>query len=270
MRSCNKSVESGRDRALPGPAFLCLLVSALLAPGAGAADRLECLVEPRLEVKIASQVPGVLEEVTVDRGDVVTKGQILARLESGVEKAHLDLLKAKLAFALRKTDRNKELYRKQMISVHERDELETEAELLKLELKEMEERLKQRTILSPFDGVVVKRHYSPGEFVDEEPLLELAQIDPLRVEVVAPVDYYGRIKVGMVGQVEWEAPVGRSQRCPVTIVDPVVDAASGTIGIRLEVPNPKHLLPAGMKCRVRFPLGPAVSAGAAEETPPSK
>jgi multidrug efflux pump subunit AcrA (membrane-fusion protein) len=40
----------------------------------------------------------------------------------------------------------------------------------------------------------------------------------------------------------------------VTVVDPVVDAASGTIGIRLELPNPGHRLPAGTKCEVRFPI----------------
>jgi multidrug efflux pump subunit AcrA (membrane-fusion protein) len=38
----------------------------------------------------------------------------------------------------------------------------------------------------------------------------------------------------------------------VIVVDPVVDAASGTFGVRLELPNPEHAIPAGLKCRVRF------------------
>jgi RND family efflux transporter MFP subunit len=255
------TVAAARPVVLAWAVFLAC-PGAFAEPAPDGGGRLECMVEPYREVKVSSAVPGVLEEVAVDRGDTVTKGQVLARLESGVEKAHLDLVKAKVAFAVRRAERNKELYRKQMISVHERDEMETEAEIVKLELKETEERLKQRTILSPLDGVVVKRLASAGEFVEEKPILELAQLNPLKVEVVAPVAYYGRIKVGMTAQVEWEAPINRTQACTVTIVDPVVDAASGTIGIRLEVANPKHQLPAGTKCRVRFPVSAAGTAGA--------
>ena len=109
---------------------------------------------------------------------------------------------------------------------------------------EAEERLKLRTILSPINGVVVKRHFSGGEYVSEEAILTIAQIDPLRVEVAVPVMVYGKIKVGMIGRVTWEAPLVGNHPATVTIVDPVVDAASGTIGVRLELPNPGHRLPA--------------------------
>lgn len=237
-------------------------LAAVLAAGADPrAEEFECLVEPYLEVNVSSAVPGVLEEVRVDRGDPVAKGQVLASLKSDVERAGYELAKARAAFAARKVERSKELYRKQMISIHERDELETEMELLNLELREAEERLKLRTILSPLDGVVVKRFFSPGEFVQESPILALAQIDPLRVEVVVPVQLYGKIKVGMTAEVEWEAPIRGAHAAKVKIVDPLVDAASGTIGVRLEVPNPKHDLPAGTKCMVRFPIQAGRAAG---------
>ena len=44
---------------------------------------------------------------------------------------------------------------------------------------------------------------------------------------------------------QWEAPVTEPRQATVTVVDPVVDAASGTIGVRLELPNSSHALPAG-------------------------
>lgn len=233
---------------LPGVMFL-----AAAATRAGAeTGKLECLVEPYVKVAVSSAVPGVLEEVNVDRGSRVKKGQVLARLESGVERAALESAKAKAAFAERKLERIREMSRKQMISVGERDELETQWELLKLEQREAEEKLKQRTISSPFDGVVVKRNHSPGEFVDDKPILDLAQLNPLRIEVVVPVRLYGKIKVGMTGIVEWEAPIGGSHPAVVKIVDSVVDAASGTIGVRLELPNPNLKLPAGTKCSISF------------------
>lgn len=231
------------------------LTGAMTAP---AAERFECLVEPYLEVNVSTAVEGILDQVLVDRGDFVKKGQVLATLNSDVERARFDLVKARAAFAARKVERNEELSRKQMISIHERDELETEAQLLKLEMREAEEQLKRRTIRSPLDGVVMKRFYSAGEFVQDKPILSLAQIDPLRIEVAVPVRLYGRIRVGMIAQVEWESPLGGELPAKVTVVDPVLDAASGTIGIRLELPNPRRQKPAGTKCLVRFPTeGPA-------------
>jgi multidrug efflux pump subunit AcrA (membrane-fusion protein) len=49
-----------------------------------------------------------------------------------------------------------------------------------------------------------------------------------------------------------ENPVGQVYKVKVTIVDRVIDAASGTFGVRLELPNPKYRLPAGLKCKVSF------------------
>jgi RND family efflux transporter MFP subunit len=242
------STTHGRRTSFP----LALLV-ALAAAGPGArGEEFECLVQPFADVKVSSAVPGILEEVLVDRGDLVTKGQTLALLKSEVEKANIDLARAKAAFAARKVERNKQLARKQMTSTHDTDELVTELEILKLEVREAEEKLKLRTIASPIDGVVVKRHYSPGEFVEEKPILEIAQINPLRIEVVVPFRLFGQIKVGSSAKVSWEAPILGSYPATVRVVDPVVDPASGTIGIRLELPNPKGQLPAGTKCTTRF------------------
>ena len=240
-----------------------VFVLAATGPVLGA-ERFEGLVEPFLEVQISSGVPGILDEVLVQRGDFVKKDQVVARLQSDVERATCDLTRAKAEFAARRAKRNQELAKRQMISSNDKDEIETEAEILKLELKEMEARLKQRTISSPVDGVVVKRSHSPGEFVQDDVILNLAQIDPLRVEVVVPVRLYGKVRVGMRADVEWELPGLGVQRATVKVVDPVIDAASGTIGIRLELPNPKHELPAGTKCWVRFPIAAERPAGKAD------
>jgi len=233
--------------------YLLLLVFLATVSGVSA-ERFECLVEPYMEVLVASGVPGILDEVHVERGDSVKHGQVLATLKSNVERAHYELVKARAEFAARKAERNVELYLKQMISPHEKDELETEAQLLVYELRETEERLKNRTMNSTLNGVVVERYMNPGEYVGEEPILRLAQIDPLRVEMALPVRYYGKVTVGMSGQVQFEAPGTSAPTAKVTVVDPVVDAASGTIGVRLELPNPRNRLPAGTKCWVELPV----------------
>ena len=81
--------------------------------------------------------------------------------------------------------------------------------------------------------------------------MKLALIDPLKVEVILPLEAYGKIKTGMTGQV---IPEGLGGRYPasVKIVDRVFDAASGTFGVRLELPNHKGALPGGIRCQVEF------------------
>lgn len=56
----------------------------------------------------------------------------------------------------------------------------------------------------------------------------------------------------MQAEVYPEDPVGGVHKAVVTVVDQVFDAASGTIGVRLELPNPDYAIPAGLKCQVRF------------------
>ena len=126
--------------------------------------------------------------------------------------------------------------------------------------------LERRIIRSPVDGVVVEVTMSPGEFAHEQaPVMTIAEIDPLHVEVYAPVDRYGAIETGMTGVVRPQEPIGGRYEAEVTVVDRVFDAASGTFGVRLALPNPDHALPAGVRCSVTFDAGQArAGTGSAE------
>ena len=87
----------------------------------------------------------------------------------------------------------------------------------------------------------------------QAPILKLAQLDPLYVEVIVPVSMLGKVAPGMLVLVTPELPLNTIVTAQVKVVDRVIDAASGTFGVRLELPNPKYALPAGLKCTVRFP-----------------
>ncbi len=248
-------------------------------PGAAAADELDCVIEPRSRVTLSSPLQAVVEMVAVDRGDLVSKHQIVATLESSVERAavasaaaragmegRVRSRQARLDFASRGLVRSAELSKKDAISVQQLDEAEhekraaegdvreatEERELAGLELARAKAALELRSIRSPVRGVVVRRILSPGEFADPPQILEIAELDPLRVEVFAPVSWLGRVEVGQRAVVVPEAPVGGTHEATVSVVDRVVDAASGTFGIRLDLPNAGYVLPAGLRCRVRF------------------
>ena len=240
---------------------------------------LDGLIEPYMVVNVGSPVPGILKSVTVDRGGMVKEGQVLATLQSGVEKAAMELARARtemeatikakreeLEFIKRREQRMKNLYSQKILPFQEWDEVETQKVLAEYELAEALENKRfaeldlnraielvyRMTIRSPVTGVVVERYLSPGEFVEDQPILKLAQIDPLNVEVIVPVDMLGSIWVGMRAKVKPEAPIHGIYSATVTIIDRVVDAASGTFGVRLELPNSDYRLPPGLKCKVIF------------------
>ena len=210
-----------------------------------------CMLLPSLEVDVGTPVDGVLESVTVDRGDIVAAGKLLARLNTGVEAAAVDYQAAKAKFGARKLDRNKDLQAKQLISSQELDEIETEHRLAELELNQKQEQLKLRSILSPMDGVIVDRYRNRGDLVKQEKIFRIAKLSPLHVEAVAPAALFRRIQVGQRFQVALPL-LGTKVTANVSNVDKVIDAASGTFRVRLQLPNPKYELPSGLRCNIDF------------------
>jgi multidrug efflux pump subunit AcrA (membrane-fusion protein) len=123
----------------------------------------------------------------------------------------------------------------------------------KLEAMRAEGVLHQRQILSPVNGIVTERTLGQGEYLnDQAHILTIAELDPLRVETYLPIALYGHVKVGDTADILPEAPVGGTYQAKIVVVDKVFDAASNTIGVRLELPNPDLRLPAGIHCRVRL------------------
>lgn len=253
----------------------------VIAAAPVAAQEYDCLIEARDTVEIRSSVEGIIEKVLVRRGDAVQRGQVLVQLESGAERAAVDLARSKatmegplkaaesrLDFAVTKERRTAELFKQNFVSAGALDEARTQRELAESELREArenrklnelelqraEEVLKLRAIRSPFDGVVVERYLSPGEFATsnvKDPILKIAEVDPLHVEVVLPATQFGKIRKGTRATVRPEAPGGRFGAV-VTTVDSIIDGASGTFGVRLELPNPGLRIPAGAKCKLTF------------------
>ena len=93
----------------------------------------------------------------------------------------------------------------------------------------------------------------PGEYVHKQaPLLTIASLHPLHVEVFVPVALFGKVSKGMLATVMLEEPVGGTYEAEVIVVDQVFDSASRTFGVRLLLPNEEYLLPAGLRCSVVF------------------
>lgn len=238
--------------------FLVLLfLSGALLPGAALADsiaaaQLSCVVEPSQHLNLSSAVPGIVRAVLVERGERVRRGQPLLELVADVENAQADLAKTKADLAQRKLSRNMDVIRKHLISDMEGDQLEADAKIAQQEYEVARRTVAQKTTVSPIDGIVVARKTEPGQYVGTDPVFELAKLDPLYVELVFKVSAYGRIKPGMAANITLGAPVSGDRKGTVAIVDKVIDARSGTFGVRVRLPNPGLAIPSGVSCKANF------------------
>ncbi len=239
----------------------------------------DCLIEPKMTVMVGAPTQGVIESIDVERNQSVEPGQLLATLRSDVEQAALDHARvratmkseiqaraADLKLAQVNMERIKELFAKQMVPSQQRDEAVAQLEVARMAVRQAEDNktlyeyefsrarqiLSEHQIRSPIAGVVVEQRAFPGEFVYENPVVTIAQLDPLRVEAILPARYFGKVAAGMMGVVAPEIDLTGSMTIAVTATDRLIDAASGTFLVHLDLPNPDHLIPGGQRCTLTF------------------
>lgn len=236
---------------------VCSLSFVLLAAASSAANpgkngaQLSCVVLPSQKIAISSAVPGIVKAVLVERGARVRKGQPLLTLDAEVEEAQAQLAQAKASFAQRKLARNKDMIHKRLISEMEGDQVQTDAQMAQYEYLVAQRTAARRTTYSPIDAVVVSRKTEPGQYVGTEPVMELARLDPLHIELVMRVSAYGSIKLGMPVTIALGFPVNGTRQGRVSIVDRLIDARSGTFGVRVDLPNGDLNVPAGVDCDMK-------------------
>lgn len=267
---------------------LVFVVAAVVLPWGGSADAssevlsdIDCVVQPGQIASLGSAVPGVLSAVNVNRSDYVSAGAVLATLESDVEHASLQLANRVASlntamrlrqlnadFGSRTLQRNQSLFQKASISKQTLDQVKTEALIADMQVQQERENLEvasievmrakavlnRRSVKAPFDGAIMERYKTVGEYVADEPILQIASLDPLHIEVIVPMTKLGIVESGMVGRVSMDIPGFEDEDFEATVrrIDPVGDAASATYGVLLELPNPDLTIPSGVRCQLDF------------------
>lgn len=208
---------------------------------------LSCYLEPSADVTVGTTAEGRLVRMLVDRSDHVEKGQLLAELESGLEKAAINTKSAQAAYASRRLERIRDLTAAKLITDQEADDIRTEKSVANLELRERREQLKLKKITSPIDGVIVERMVTEGDLVKAGEVVRIVGLDPLYVEAVMPLERFGTLAKGDQYQVKLQH-LDSVHEAEVINVDSIIDAASSTFRVRLQIDNQDYRIPSGLKC----------------------
>lgn len=285
-RTETRAAVSGRQ-SLPAKAAGFLLTVGLIgaaqyaSPSTSIGDEwADCVTSASAEFDLTFNTPGLLRDLSVAEGDIVTAGALLAKTDDAVAAARVAILERRakssqqvdaqqlrVELARNRLDRVTRLRRQNIMSSTDLEDAEYEFRLAELALGEAEVQatvlaeeltlariqLDQTRLWAPANGVVVAVHRRPGEFVSgDQPVLTLATLHPLTARAYLPVARFVDVDTSASVTVEPAPPFDDPVAGRIVSVDRRFDAASRTFGVRIEVENADYGLPAQHRCRVRF------------------
>lgn len=256
------------------------------APGAPPGDDapwIEAVTQAQTDLELAFTIPGLVNEVLVAPGDLVEAGRTLVRLDDREVAGTVALLRvrAESVLAIQEAEALLGLARNELARVEQAHAQgavsDYEVERARLDVTRREVALaraqqeKQEALIqleqavasadryalrTPVGGVVEQVVIEQGETVQElQPVVRVVSVDPLRIDVAAPLEQTLTLGVGSPVLVAWAEGKAQGQGLGtgrVVHVASVADAASGTRLVRVRLPNP-GLAPAGARVKVRFP-----------------
>jgi membrane fusion protein (multidrug efflux system) len=235
--------------------------------------RLPGQLKPFEEVSIYAKVNGFVKSVYVDRGTVVRKGQVLARLEAPEMQGQVQTATSKYVQAQESATASREKYQRLKEAAKEPGavaQLELDNALARMRADEAAVQSEKSslssvssvsdylTITAPFDGIIVQRNVSPGALAGsgksgDQPLFVLQQASRLRLEVMIPEAYVDKVDLAHTLDYTFNAIPGQ-------VFHGSISRSAAALGnmrsmaIEIDVPNVQRALKAGMYAEVKIPL----------------
>ena len=229
-------------------------------------------LNPYEEVNIGAEIDGIIKSVKVDEGTAVTKGMLLATIDD-IEysneviraEAFLKQTKATLANTKIEFTRKETLYREQLVTSQQYDDVstrlvyaESEVERARAALTIAKQKLAKTKIFSPLAFRVKEKKVSSGDFVKVgTSLFVLIQPNPLKVRFTVPERDVGKLKVGQDVILKVDAFQDREFKGKVSIVFPNLEEKTRTLAVEALVPNSDGMLKPGLFTRVILYTGAA-------------
>ena len=235
-------------------------------------------------VEVATKVSGRLRQLDVRIGDRVSRGQEVARVEDDeiqqqvsqaeasfeVASATVRQRESDLALAEATRARARSLFERSLLSRQELDDEETrfqaataQLDLARAQFNQAQARLEELRIMlantvvaSPVNGFVGRRYLDPGAYVTQNsPIVSLVDISLVRMVANLVEKDLRRVQEGVPARIEVDAFPGETFTGEVARTAPVLDPATRTAEIEIEVPNRDYRLKPGMYARVYLSVG---------------
>jgi membrane fusion protein (multidrug efflux system) len=195
-------------------------------------------IEAERQVTVHSESVGRLVDLTVEEGDKVKEGQVLARIRFDAQAN--SLLRANTSLAKAQTDfqRIEQLYNERVLGHEEYQKARNQLDIAELDLRDRAREMKNTKVTAPFTGTITLRKVTEGGFVTNgAELLQITDFNTLVARVFVPEKELDRIKVGQEALVIGKAAKGRKGTGKVLRISPTVDAGTGTVKMTVALPQ---------------------------------
>lgn len=208
-------------------------------------------LEARRAAVIHAEMPGEILDIRVEEGDRVEAGQVLARLDDARVQLELKQVATVADRLAHEAARSEKLLERDMISREAYDRARFERDSQDAAVALVRHSLDKGTIRAPYAGVITRRHVKEGQWLSlQQPAFEIADFDTLEARLDVPERQAMALEAGQPVRFTVDALAGREFNGIVERIAPVVDRASGTVGVTLSVDNTSRSLRPGLFARV--------------------
>jgi len=201
-------------------------------------------LEAEQSVEVYSQAARRVEQLAVEEGDRVAKGQVLVRLQDAEQKNELARVQGQLGKARREYERQQNLWKEKLIPEQDFNNATYELEQLQLSLEEAERQLSYTVVRAPIAGTITHRLINLGDHVTvNQHLFDIVDFDSLVARVYVPEKELAKLAVGLPARITAPALGGAAYRGVVQRLAPIVDARSGTVKVTVDIPDWQGLRP---------------------------
>lgn len=246
MTSCgNKEKEAANNAAEELPQVRIAQVhSDVLAQ----TETYTATVESDVKNNISPNMANRIEQVLVDVGDQVRKGQVLVKLDA----SSLTQLKLQIENQKVELNRTKQLYEVGGASKAEYDNAVMQVKVMETQLAQME---RNTQLYAPISGVITARNYDNGDMYNGTPILTIEQTNPVKVMVNISEVRYKEVSEGMNVDITLDAYPEEKFVGKVTIKYPKIDESTHTFPVEVTISNPQQKVRPGMFARATMNFG---------------
>ncbi|WP_353131860.1 efflux RND transporter periplasmic adaptor subunit [Pseudopedobacter sp.] len=211
-------------------------------------------IEANEQIKLRSEISGLVRDIYFNEGSVVSKGAILIKIDDRELKAQLAqaLTKEKLAFEVER--RSSKLFDAEAISQEEYDNSLAEFKSLQAQTQLIKAQLSKTEIRAPFSGKIGLRSISVGAYITPTTdIANLVSVNPVKIDFSIPEKYAKRVKVG--SRLDFTVAGNKKEmKATVYAIEPAIDVNTRTLLLRARAENPNGDLLPGTFANIKLPL----------------
>lgn len=240
--ACGSAQADGTEDAEAGDDFVRMInieVEEITTQPFSEEIRLTSVAMANQDVMLEAQESGTIRTLFVDRGDRVSEGDRIAKIDDRILSAQVAQARAAADLAQQTWDRRKRLWEEDRVG-SEIAYLEAKfaAEQSAAALSALQERLENTVVKAPFTGVLDERHVDVGTTVSPgETIGRVVDLNPIKVVAGVPERYASDVRVGTRADLTFEALGGKRYQAQVRYVSSTVDPQNRTFGIELVIEN---------------------------------